>query len=571
MISLFEAAFNHYRLLGQLVSARRVYFVAKRITLYNRIQGSQDLLDIVEELEGLLVDEAPDIVETNLFRYTGRSGPSWLPLPVSWNPFDAVIEAGAETITFSQHPTLIAAHSPPSEGWISGRVERVEDPLDPASYEGVSDKILVIETNHRLAYRLAAEAGAPAVILARKTSGPNSYPYIGLFLTEEEASKYSTPAVTMPLERARALEGKSIRLKIDADIGGPGRLPVLIAWVGDKKGPGPMILGHICHPMPGANDNASGAAASLEAFLAVAQAIEHGTVDPGDSTIRLMLMPEFTGTILGLEGWMSDIGVTAYNLDMVGAGEHAGVEKARAYAPPPAVPLRRAYDYFIVAQRVVEGAARPHYYMFGSDHDAFLSYGKPSLMVNQWPDPNYHSDTDDTNNLDPNRLAATALEAAIAATLESSEINARVYADSTLSSLIQNIMVSHIGRGDMIAARLAGFYLPSRYRIHPLSEPPSEWRPSLSGVLESVYGRVFLGPLQLAPTGLDRAVALERKLENIVERDLVWETYYYALTGSDLRVAESLLSAVYGVETVRNRLPLIVSALEEAGLVRVKS
>src|SRR4029077_16171693 len=57
-----------------------------------------------------------------------------------------------------------------------------------------------------------------------------------------------------------------------------------------------LVTGHLCHPQPGANDNASGAAAVLETGRILASLAARGELGGSWRTVRFLWMPEFTGT-----------------------------------------------------------------------------------------------------------------------------------------------------------------------------------------------------------------------------------------------------------------------------------
>ncbi len=545
----------------------RAYSVLKRVTLYHRIQGGRGLLEAAEDLERLILEDAPEIVETTSFAYTGKTGPEWLPLPVRWDVYDAMLKTGSNTYTLVGHPTLAAAHSPPSEGEVRGEALILRDPLDVDAYSHVKGKIVVATKHYRLAYRLAAENGASAVILARDTGSPQSFPYIGLFLTEEEAGKYTIPAITAPLSLARSLEGRSVTVKVDAEIGGPGRLPVVVAWIGDKNGPGPVLTAHLCHPKPGANDNASGVSAGVEAFLSLAEAIDTGMLPMPEQTVRLVLMPEYTGTILSMEGWLNELATSNINLDMVGASQREGVEEPAIYYPPLTAPETLAAETLGLSALIIEGDANVRTYMYGSDHDVFHSYGKPAVMVNQWPDPHYHTDADDADKIDPARLEGVAHKAATALhLLASRDWNPPpLLAGRIVEALSLRRTIEH----DNIGLRLARFYAARAYGMNPDTSPPMEWKPDLEGTIRPVGPRLLLLP---EAWNIDAALNFYRGLENLdpsPPTSLVYgEILFHAWRNNSLSILQTLVAASYGVR-MAEVLGEILGLAEDLGIVRI--
>ncbi len=552
------------------VSKSRAYRTLKLITLYHRIQGSPGLEEAAEKIEEYILEEGPENINTELFKYTGRQGPEWLPLPVSWNVHDARMIIGSKEYRLESHPTMVAAHSPPSDGWIMGPVVKIRDPLDPDSYSNVSGKILLIEKHHRLAYRLASEHGASAVLLTMESRHHDSFPYIGLFLTDRESSKYSIPALTIPWRIARDIEGKEVKLKLDSDIGGPGKLPVLVAWIGDREVPGPTLIAHLCHPMPGANDNASGSSSSIEAFLAIANAVEENVIDEPPATIRLVLVPEFTGTILGMEGWMRNNIVEALNLDMVGASQSNGVEPPYVYYPPVSAPSNMLAETFIEAQTVLRGQPRVKYYMYGSDHDVFLAYQRESILINQWPDPYYHTDSDDADKIDPKNLWETAL-------LASSTILARAHGYAPRSApgaeiIARYIMGSRMREGDELGYKLAGFYVPLRYGTTPYTRPPTDLKlKSDTKIKFKGSRRLVLGPLSIAEKSLDEAIELARFLEEQkLDTSMIYgEISFVAVREEPVSRSFIWFRSVYGQNITWEKYQETLIILEDKGILEL--
>ncbi|MCE4625457.1 MAG: M28 family peptidase [Desulfurococcales archaeon] len=548
--------------IARMTGFHRPFRILKALTDYHRIQGSTGLIDAAEQLEEIVLELAPDIIDTELIVYTGRSGPSWLPLPVRWDVASAVLEVGDRRYTFDQHPTLPAAHSPPTEGWVEGEVREPEDPLDPDSY---SDKeaIYLITKHHKAAYRVAAEEGVAGVILAKRNAHPNGFPYLGLFLTAEEAQRYTTPAITVPWSEASHLAGKSVRFRVDADIGGPGRLPVLVAWVGDRNGSGPVILAHMCHPRPGANDNASGASSAVEAFLALAESLDSGVLEQVEDTIRLVLVPEYMGTVLSVEGWLKGKATAVVNLDMVGASSYFGVDSAKIYYPPVTAPEHRLADIMYWVSKLGNLGIGLTRYMYGSDHDVFLAYGVESEIVNQWPDPHYHTDLDDADKIDPVRLWKAAVLAASSAYLYARGVNPPPAAEEVVNGVIAH----HVGREDLVAARLAAYYLPLHYDLKPLASPPP-WSPPVPEIEELKFRRPMLHGLALWRSDRDLIVEVLRKLEQEdIPRDLFYGEVAFALSrGVPVKALYTLAAAVYGVEKGVRGVELAVDFIVRAGL-----
>ncbi|MBQ1757316.1 MAG: DUF4910 domain-containing protein, partial [Erysipelotrichaceae bacterium] len=88
------------------------------------------------------------------------------------------------------------------------------------------------------------------------------------------------------------------------------------------------LSAHLCHPRSSCNDNASGVSATLEAMNVMNRLVREGKLEQPQHTIKLTLIPEFTGTFAYLSDHTDyDKGLGAMNLDMVGG------KQTRFYGP----------------------------------------------------------------------------------------------------------------------------------------------------------------------------------------------------------------------------------------------
>lgn len=199
-----------------------------------------------------------------------------------------------------------------------------------------------------------------------------------------------------------------------------------------------LVTAHLCHPQPSANDNASGAAAVLEAALALQGLVLAGALPRPRRTIRFLWMPEMTGTMAYLSGREAALGqiVAGLNLDMVGEDQdqtggswliERPPEAMASFAPELLAWLRgllpglRGMPDVSPSHTGIGGYAlyRQEEVAFsgGSDHLILSdpSVAIPAPMLIQWPDRFYHTSADTPERTDPASLArAAALAAAYA-------------------------------------------------------------------------------------------------------------------------------------------------------------
>ena len=112
---------------------------------------------------------------------------------------------------------------------------------------------------------------------------------------------------------------------------GTGDLQVLETHVGTPGARKPiLLLAHLCHPRPGANDNASGATLLAE-LVRVLQSV------PLEQEVIALWMPEFYGTIAWFADQKPDL-ACAINIDMVGEDQTKTGSTLEVTATPWSLP-----------------------------------------------------------------------------------------------------------------------------------------------------------------------------------------------------------------------------------------
>lgn len=208
----------------------------------------------------------------------------------------------------------------------------------------------------------------------------------------------------------------------------PGHIEVVEATIPGETDEKVCISAHLCHPKCSCNDNASGVAAAMEAMRSLKWLIDRGELPKNRRTIKMILVPEFTGSYAYLHDhtdYQKFVG--AINLDMVGG------RQTKPYGPITLTGLPYANPSFIedltalcmdYANRTLpdmDNEPVPAVNMVrelfagGSDHIVFAdpAIGIPSCMIGQWPDLHYHTATDTLEVIDPNVLAFSCRSAAL--------------------------------------------------------------------------------------------------------------------------------------------------------------
>ncbi|WP_456396047.1 DUF4910 domain-containing protein [Thermococcus sp.] len=388
-----------------------LHYIAE-ISQFHRIQGSKELPEAAEYIreELRIWGINAEILEEV---YDGERHYLTLKSPIAWDLIHGEVEIEGRKYTAAATPLIVMAHSPAGEA--EGEVIYVSSEED---WKKVSGKIVLVDRKWKEAYERANKNGALGFIAFREGTG-KAFPYIGLFLTKKDLEWAGIPAVTLSEEEAKRIIGKlrsgekvKARIKVDAEIRERQILPVLYAEIG--KPPFILFTAHLCHPKPGANDNASGSAMLME-LAKILKGLYDASFRFG---FAFLWIPEHFGTQAFIEKY-ADLGkyYTVINLDMVGGSE----DRANSTIMVIRTPLSRfsivsgLLEYFINgANSAGEGLGteqlpllrvRSYSYTMGSDHDIFNFFGVPSVMPITWPDRFYHSSEDSIE-----KISKTSLE-----------------------------------------------------------------------------------------------------------------------------------------------------------------
>ncbi len=244
-----------------------------------------------------------------------------------------------------------------------------------------------------------------------------------------------TPRQGRALRRLLAEEAAvRVRAHVDSRLY-DGALEVVSATIPGEVDEEVLVVAHLCHPQPSANDNASGAAAALEAARTLHALIAAGQLAPTRRTIRFLWLPEMTGSYAYLSSHEAvlDRLVAGINLDMVGEDQGQTGSAWLIEHPPDAAAsfvsdlLARLRAELPALQGMSDVSpsytglgAVPLYrqaevpFSGGSDHYILSdpTVGVPTPMLIQWPDRFYHTAADTPDRTDPQSLARAGTLAA---------------------------------------------------------------------------------------------------------------------------------------------------------------
>ncbi len=180
-----------------------------------------------------------------------------------------------------------------------------------------------------------------------------------------------------------------------------------------------LVTAHLYHPKCSANDNASGVSAAIETLNVIKTMIEKKKLNGLKRGIRLILIPEFTGTYAYLHSIGDDNKkiLAGINLDMVG-GKQSGKYGPLTITYMPYCTPSFASDLAILILDELKkdanafGEMVPLFnsavidFVGGSDHLVLCdpTINIPTPMLIEYPDLNYHTSGDTIEMIDENLL-----------------------------------------------------------------------------------------------------------------------------------------------------------------------
>ncbi len=312
----------------------------------------------------------------------------------------------------------------------------------PEAYSDIDlkGKVLLIGEDHNAFMPWTMEAGAVALLSDRIAASPGVRDrgdlyeiimYQSFWYSHQPGEVMGKGFAITPRQgdmlRELAKKGPvMLEGKIEADIY-EGAIEVVEATIKGETDEEILITAHLCHPKTSANDNASGVAASIEAMHSIDMLIKSGRIPPLKRTLRMILIPEFSGTYPYLAVRENELHKikAGINLDMVGgviddvAGPVGLTEVP--HAAPAFIDNLSACVIELASQESNGRGGSVHGfnvkqidYSGGSDHYILSdpTIGIPAPMIGQWPDKLYHTSGDDLSRVDPQQLGRSALLAA---------------------------------------------------------------------------------------------------------------------------------------------------------------
>ena len=415
----------------------------RAISRFHRIQASPGYDAAADWLERAIREAGLEPERVNV-RADGRTRHMGFPMPEGWRCRSASAALhGArgeeELADFARSPLSIVQRSAAAQGRHPLVALGSLDELDGTDVRGKA--VLVSAPVQRAHERAVVERGAAGLL----TDGRRLMPPVRTDAHDRDSLAYASfwwagdrprgwGVVVSPARGAELRERLAAGERLDVDVSFDceryvGEFSLLTARMPGALPGEVLVTAHLCHPQPGANDNASGAAAALEVARVLAALAARREWGEPRRSVRFLWMPEFTGTYAwqALRPEAVRATIAAINLDMVGESQaDCGSTFLLEHAPHF---LGSFADELLGRIRtaaqdwVSDFSGAGHYslarladvpYSGGSDHALWLdpSAGVPCPMLIQWPDRYYHSDLDTPERCDPSSLALAVRAAA---------------------------------------------------------------------------------------------------------------------------------------------------------------
>lgn len=438
-------------LLEEVLSGERALAYTTEITRFHRAKGSSDYQEAVGFIKDKLTEW--DLAKIVVEKYPAdglTTYQTWTP-PPAWEPVRAdlsLVHPEARHIcSFETEPMCLVfgSTSTPSQGLVLDVVD-IGDGTGDQAYAGkeVYGKAVLTSGSSRSVFQKAVKKrGAVGILtdhMARQNPAikrtpcdlPDAVCYASFPVSHEDIAK---TAFGFSLSSRQAQEIRDllksgpvkVKAEVEADLFA-GELQLLTGVIpGTEKKGEVLVIAHLCHPKPGANDNASGCGLAMELARAISQAIAAEKLKRPKYSIRFMFVPEMYGTIAYLERhpvWRKQV-MAAINLDMVGEAPET-MSVANLVTTPWSVPsaLNDVAAFYMdrVARRGKSyGSTEPGIawlhdvtaFSGGSDHYILTdsSYGIPCVYLGHWPDRFYHTSMDTVQRLDRGELFRSGLVA----------------------------------------------------------------------------------------------------------------------------------------------------------------
>lgn len=421
--------------LTQEVSGERAFNYTVQISHYDRIQACEGWHDAAVMLQKELERIGYTDVEIEGWPSNGSRYYYTYRTPIGWRAKNAelwmVSPENERLCSYEEIPLTLVKHSNSAD--VEAELVDVGTGIGEKAYEGkdVRGKIvLATEYTGTVMREAVLKRGAVGVVTwyppETRPGYPNMIRYTAIWPTWEEKDKIGFGFNVSKLQGwnlKKALdEGKKIVLKakVEAEYY-DGKVEILTAALPGSVEPEKevLVIGHLCHPTPSANDNASGSGGMLEMARALKEMVDKGQIEPPKRTIRFLWVPEFAGTVPYIKAHLERTKNTlsVINCDMIGEDLHLTGGTFNITCTPDSVPSYLndvVVNFAKLADRLnlrsINGSNHPFAYRVlpfggGSDHYIFNdgALKVPSVMFGH-DDTFHHTSLDTPEKVDSSEL-----------------------------------------------------------------------------------------------------------------------------------------------------------------------
>jgi hypothetical protein len=434
------------------VSGEIAFNFLSEISRFHRIQSSPGIRDAVKFAAnrlrefGLDSDVHEYIADGLTYRWSCHMFKEWWCKDAELSLIEPINEATYLSRWSESKLSLVERSFPTPEGGCQAEAVVLEDGLEDEEYSGidVSGKVVVTKGDVARVYQLAVQRhGALGIIF----DGMTTYPPVRREGDLDDAiergrsggwsGNEKEPCFCFALtpRRGRWIRklvkeqnklGKPVKVsaKVDSKFYA-GKIEDATAIIKGDSSEEVVITAHICHPQGYANDNASGCGAAMEAVRILQKLVSNGTLPRPRRSIRLVLMPEMTGTYAWLTENEARIPkmIAGINLDMVGEDQNLCGGPFAVIRTPSSTPsfvnalIEAIFDAIknegkgLSDTKVPLGKYTVTPFSTGSDHFIYSdpSVGVPCVGLAQWPDKFYHTSLDTLDKVDKEMLKKASL------------------------------------------------------------------------------------------------------------------------------------------------------------------
>jgi hypothetical protein len=409
------------------------------ITRYDRYQASHGITTAAHYVAGRA--RAVGLHDVVVKEFPGDGAERWWSFraPRSWTPVVAQLRVHTASglilsLDHTREPFALATYSSPTDkGGVRAQLVELRE-LE--RIRGGQPVVIIAGRDHYSPDRLAEFLRHPDVIGfmtdgPRRQDGPD-LEYRGRIELDPETRHFAFSLTTRELHRVQEALRNGAVADVLIEIERAATMPVVSGVLpGAHPSEEIWLTSHLCHPRPGANDNASG----VSALLAIAAQLNGSmkapyTLSDGGRSIRFIWGPEYLGVAAILHELVTcgrALPAAVVNLDMVGedqarCGAPFVIERSSDLTPSLVNPIaEQVVSEIFACTSQSPGEWRSSPFMGFSDHALFADPGieRPAIQFCHVPDRFNHSAADTLDKVSPLEMrrsvaASTALVSLLA-------------------------------------------------------------------------------------------------------------------------------------------------------------